>query len=316
MDAAAVEAAFTNALAMQPVLLDYPKYKTSDDFAPWMAGFYARVRGAYGFGIDGDEKVKAEVCRSIAGNFSVGAALDSYNLLTLAEKTDYDLLTARLNEEFVDTHERRLFIENMAYNRRKSGQKLKEFIQEIKNDMDRYSGISDKIMQGATQIPNPEKEKQGVRRFRAGMRDSRGKKDKTLNRQLLFHLMEDDDLTWKNALEFASRWEIASGVEDPSTTSLRQSSSSSPLTSEINGAAAGAIAEEENLNIDNDCLASFANQIQENTRKIERIEFAQAELSAMFEGMRETVDQSFLLISALSEKMEFLFQMEGENESA
>ena len=202
----------------------------------------------------------------------------------------------------------------MAYNRRKSGQKLKEFIQEIKNDMDRYSGISDKIMQGATQIPNPEKEKQGVRRFRAGMRDSRGKKDKTLNRQLLFHLMEDDDLTWKNALEFASRWEIASGVEDPSTTSLRQSSSSSPLTSEINGAAAGAIAEEEN--IDNDCLASFANQIQENTRKIERIEFAQAELSAMFEGMRETVDQSFLLISALSEKMEFLFQMEGENESA
>ena len=107
---------------------------------------------------------------------------------------------------------------------------------------------------------------------------------------------------------------MASGVEDPSTTSLRQSSSSSPLTSEINGAAAGAIAEEEN--IDNDCLASFANQIQENTRKIERIEFAQAELSAMFEGMRETVDQSFLLISALSEKMEFLFQMEGENESA
>ena len=60
--------------------------------------------------------------------------------LTAAEKADYDTLVKRLTEEFTDNHERRLFNENMEYNKRKKGQKLKDFMQDIKKDMNRYSG--------------------------------------------------------------------------------------------------------------------------------------------------------------------------------
>ena len=201
-----------NALTRQPRYISYPDYKTKDDFPLWLSGFWAKIRHGYGYKLTEDDKVKAEIVRSISGKLSVGGALDAYNRLTDDERADYDSLIRRLTDEFTDNQEKRIFNETMDYNKRKKGQRLKEFMQEIKKDMNRYSGLPEKITRGGAQIPNPELERQGVRRFRAGMRNKKGKKDKDLSRHLLFHLMDDADLTWDNAIKIASRWEMATDV--------------------------------------------------------------------------------------------------------
>ena len=143
--------------------------------------------------------------RSISGKLSVGSALDAYNRLEDADKANYDRLITKLTDEFVDPAEKRLFNENFSYNKREKGQTLKYFMQAIKKDMSRYSTIPDKVpAAGGGMIDNIEKERHGVRRFRAGMRDRTGKKNKELKKHLLYHLVDDSKLTWENAIKVAS----------------------------------------------------------------------------------------------------------------
>ena len=301
--------------------ISYPEYKTSDDFSLWLTGFWTRVQNAYGHKVDEIDKIKTDVCRCISSKLSVGGALNAYNRLSNAEKNNYDSLVLRLTEEFTDKHEKRCFIEDMEFNKRKKGQKLKDFMQDIIKDMGRYSGLPDKITVGvgaaAVEAPNEEKERQGVRRFRAGMRNIAGKKDKDLKRHLLFHLMEDKDLNWENAIAIASRWEMSNrdAFNNLSGSDLSESDDSDDDSD--NDEEAGAVAtkkkskkKSKKTKKKNDSerisIATLADQVHENQMKIKGIETAQERLTAKVDEVKESSEKSFQGIQALSEKFDNL----------
>ena len=190
-----VEAGVAGALAGQPRYVPYPDYKTSEDFPLWLSGYTAKLRNAYGFKLDETDKVEAEVLRGISGRLSVGTALEAYLNLTPEEKADYTQMVSKLTAEFCDPVQKRRFEDNMAFNKRKAGQSLKDFKQDIIKDMNRYSSIPAKITVGNAQVDNPEKERQEVKRFKAGLRDPEGKKDRAFSKHMRYHLMEDADLT-------------------------------------------------------------------------------------------------------------------------
>ena len=131
------EEALSKALERQPKDISYPDYKATEDFSLWLSGYVAKIRDAHGFKVTEDDKVRAEVVRSISGKLSVGSALDAYNRLEDPDKTNYERLVAKLTEEFVDPAEKRRFNEDMSYNKRQKSQSLKKFMQEIKKDMNR-----------------------------------------------------------------------------------------------------------------------------------------------------------------------------------
>ena len=297
-----MEAAFIQAVAPS-LIARYKEYETSENFLNWLSGLEARIREAYRLEPDDKETLKEKVCHSIPGMLSVGSALDAYNRLTHAQQTNYDLLVSRLTEEFTDKNEQCHFRDNIGYNKRKKGQKLIEFVQEIKDDMNRYSSLPNNISQNGVEIANPEKERQGVRRFRSGMRNTKGKKDKDLTRHLLFHLMEDSDLTWDKAISIADRWETASEVDNPqsSTSSPPESSSSSP-PSQNDDIVAGAVGESNH-----DELLSLAEQIKSNSAKIREIEISQNVLLAEVEEIKTNMERQSDYFQLIADKLDTLF---------
>ena len=84
-----VTAAMKSALESQPREVLYPDYETTEDFPLWLSGYAAKIRNAYGYGLDDDDMVKAEVVRSICGRMSVGRALETYNGLSITVKENY-----------------------------------------------------------------------------------------------------------------------------------------------------------------------------------------------------------------------------------
>ena len=302
-----LERAFSRA----PKTVRYDDYKTTDDFSLWLSGLWTKIQHAHGHTSADRNRTKAEIVKAISSKLSVGPALDAYNRLTEEEQNDYDRLVARLTDEFVDKHEKRHFMENMEYNKRKKGQKLTEFMEVIKRDMGKYSGLPNKVMTGvglaAVLTPNLEKERQEVRRFRNGMRTYAGKKDQDLKRHLLFHLMEDKDLNWENALSVASRWERANN-------DAKSGSESSGADSSDDGEEAGAMATKKKSSkktkskTDGEkiTIAALADQVHENQMQIKGIKTAQERLTSVVGEVKETSDKSYLGIQALAEKMDNL----------
>ena len=276
-----MEAAMANALTRQPGYINYPYYKTKDDFPLWLSGYWAKIRHGYGYKLTEDVKVKEEVIRSISGKLSVGGALDAYDCLTDAERANYELLVKRLTEEFTD-----ILQQIYELQQKKEGPEI-ERIYARNKDMIRYSGLPEKVEQGGAQVPNPDLERQGVRRFHAGMRNKKGKKDRDLTRHLLFHLMDDTDLTWDNAIKIASRWEMAAGVMDS------EEEEDESVEEEEEAEKSGAVAMKEGTNKDKDkkiCIATLADQVQENQLKIKEMEMAQerteAKLDKVIKGIQ------------------------------
>ena len=305
-DVARMEAAYIQAVAPS-LIARYKEYETSDNFLRWLSGLEVRIREAYRFEIDEKDELKEEVCRSIPGMLSVGSALDAYNRLTHAEQTDYGLLVSRLTEEFTDKDERYRFRDNIGYNKRKKGQKLIEFAQEIKDDMNRYSSLPDKITQNGTEIANPEKVRESVRRFRSGMRNTKGKKDKDLTRHLLFHLMEDSDLTWEKAITIAERWETSSNIDPPS--SSPEPASSSYDDTNLAGAVLGEIESDENLVL-------LAEQIKSNSARIREIEISQNVLIAEVEEIKTNMERQSDYFQLIADKLDTLFLPTDDDKSA
>ncbi len=295
-----MEEALTKALAKQPRTIDYPEYETTDDFSRWLAGYQAKVQDAYGFDPGQVDEIKAQVVRSISSKLSVGSALDSYNRLEPTDKTDYGRLVSCLTEEFVDQHEKCRFNENISYNVRKRGQTLKDFMEEIKKDLGRYSDLPDtRYDSTGTPSPNPEKEKEGVCRFRAGMRNMEGKKDKELRRHLKYHMMASSELTWGNALKVASSWEIACG-SDSSVEKKKETEKEAEDEESLN--AVGKEVEEEVSS-----TASLLDQVHENRRRIEKLESAQEEMAASLEAIGESQNAMNAILLELSSKMDVMF---------
>ena len=299
-----------NAFNRAPKYVNYPDYKPTDDFSPWLSGLWRKIQNANGYLHTDDDLVKAEIVRGIGSRLTVGSALDTYERLTAAERADYDLLVKRLLEEFTDKNEKRTFTETIDFNKRKKNQRLEDFMQDIKKDMKRYSGLPPTIKNAANvDVPNPEMDKQGVRRFRAGMRDAKGKKDADLTRHLRFYLMDDTDLTWDNALKIASRWESAT-AEQRAATPTSNSSSDSDDPEEAAGAVATKEKKKSEKKSERITISTLADKVHENQMKIKGMETAQERLTAVVSEMHTSLksidERSGKGMQTLAEKLDNL----------
>ena len=218
--------AWHNAVRCNPKNVQYHDYKTKADFSLWLAGYREKIN-AFGFTSAQDVEVNAEVLRSISGRLETGTALDAYNCLPDTVKANYTQLVEHLTAEFIDPQKQRRFLEDYSYNKRSKGQSLKDFMQEIKKDQNQYSGMKDEIEVGGVKVLNATKVHDGIRRFKRGIRNRKGKKDKDQTRHLHYNLHTSEDLTWDKALDVASRWEAANDYSEESSASSSSSSSSS-----------------------------------------------------------------------------------------
>ena len=121
--------------------------------------------------------------RSLSGKLQSGTALDAYNRLPVATQTDYTILSEALIDKFIDPQEKSRFLEDFEFNKRKKGQSLKDFMQEIIKDQGRYAKMRDTIGVGVAAVPNQEKVRDGIRRFKRGIRNRKGKIHKDQIRQ-------------------------------------------------------------------------------------------------------------------------------------
>ena len=274
--------------------IEYPDYSPSDDFALWLSGYEARVKSTFGFNPDEINRLRDEVVCSIPGKLAVGSALDAYNRLDDADKTDYDRLVSKLTEEFTDPRAKRRFNASQKYNIRQKNQTLKDFTESIKKDMNRYSFIPARIYSAnGDLIPNPEREQDGVRRFIAGIRDEKGEEDPEFQRHLGYHLQGPSELTWENALEVASRFESADN--DAEQASQIKSGEEEEEDTE------GEDAEEEELGAmatktkskskRRDTLSTIANLAYQNQARITSLEHGQERMAAGIEAMNASLEE-------------------------
>lgn len=193
----------------------YPDYDPKKDFPSWLGGYREKVRNALGIArTPGDETlVDAEILRSIASKLACGPALDTYQRQLETVKADYAQLTKKLTEEFLDPQEKQRFLEDLEYNKRRKSQSIKDYMQDIIKDQNRYSDLAGEA-----------KVKDGIRRFRNGIRNRRGKVDKKLKTQLRYNLHSETDMTWEKAVDIANRWEAAH--DGPSSETSESSSDS------------------------------------------------------------------------------------------
>lgn len=283
----------------------YSDYKPKDDFTLWITGFREKVRAANDFTQRQEDEVDEKVVKLISSKLTSGTALDTYNRLTDDERTNYTTLIQRLTEEFLDPQDKRKFVENFDYNKRKKGQSLKEFRQEIVKDMGKYSGMPDKIIEAGVSVPNPAKEKEGVRRFKKGMRTRRGEKDKDLMIHMKFHICKDKDLTWAKALEAAERWETANDTDSSSDASDSKDSETEEVKavdvrrgakSKRRSKSGRAISAVETATEAKTEVATIADQVKTNTMDIKSVKTEQERASVKMEKITESMRDGFIQV--------------------
>ena len=215
---------FARELRQNPKNVIYRDYEMKDDFSMWLKGYREKIRSGYGYSAAQNDEVNAEVVRSMSGKLKPGTPLDTYERLPGEVQGDYKRLTESLTREFLDPQEKRKFLKDFGYDKRKKGQSIKEFMQAIVNHQNRYSDMPDKIVVGQASVENATKVRDGIRRFMTGMRDKKGRKNKELKVVLNYNLMEEEDLNWKNAVEIAVRWENSNDVGSATDSSSGSSS--------------------------------------------------------------------------------------------
>jgi len=303
MDEDAQARAFGTALRQQSGRVVYADYKVKNDFTVWLKGFREKIRMTFHYTAAQDAEVDAEVVRSISGKLESGPALDAYERLDAATKLDYELLVSKLTEEYLDPQERRKFIENFSYNKRKKNQSIKEFRQEIIKDMNRYSGAPE----GRT------KEKEAVRRFKNGMRDEKGKKSGSLKTHMKFHLHNDDDLTWAKAVDAASRWEASNSKADESESSS-SSSSEEEVKIEAMKEKARRKAKRKGKTIlatvgEDDEVATLADQVKANTMDVKGVKTELERTNTELKNFKGETNTNF---SSLFQEMKSEFARDRE----
>ena len=263
----------------------YADYKDGEDFTLWLSGYRERIRNAFGFNATQDADVNAEVVRSISGKLQVGTPLDAYNTLPAEVKNDYDRLIRKLTEEYIDPQEQERFVENLAYNKRKAGQSLKEFQNEIKKDQNKYLDMKDMIGEGDAATINLAKVHDGIRRFKKGLRDRKGNFNESLNRHVKLNLCKNADFTWENALDSASRWEAANDFSDidSSDASDNENDRGSPVeATKIVGALESSAV-----------FTSLVKRVEANEKNIEDLQIGQERLSATVNSQFNEIKEMF-----------------------
>ena len=291
LDAANVQA-MANAFRRQAQNVRYPDFKPKEDFSLWLSGYKEKVRNAFGYTAAQEGDLQDKVVRSLSGNLQSGMALDAYNRLPAATRADFTLLSEALIEEFIDPQEKNQFLEDFAFNKRQKVQSLKDFMQGIIKDQGRYSRMRDTVGVGAAAVPNQEKIRDGIRRFKKGIRNRKGKVDKDQIRHLRYNLLKDDDLNWTTALDVASRWEAANDYDDEN-----QSSSDSDGEDSLNAVecdknkrtAGKAITDSTSKN---NAVATLAEKVEENANNIQSVKSAQELLTANVTSWRDETNET------------------------
>ena len=282
MDAAAIAALETalqatvkTALKQQRRTVVHREYKTSEDFSEWLRSYRARCSDTHGFKKANEKELQAEILLSISGKLSSGAALNTYDRLTDNKKESYDLLVQRLTEEFSDPQAKRRFNAKLDFNTRKKGQSIKEFVEDIKRDVGRYSTLTSHVTSAVRGVvENPDRENDGVRRFIEGMRDKNGDIDLDFKRHLEYHLQEQTELKWANAIKVASRYETV--YEAP----VAATESNSEATEVDNDdESCGEVKAIESTTGKKTVLASLADKVHENQMRLTKVETAQERMS-------------------------------------
>ena len=278
-----------------PAKITYPDYKATDDFVSWLSGFSTRVASAYGIQPENRDGLKRELLRLIPGKLALGEATDAYERLTPEEKADYGTMVARLKEEFTDPRAEKRFNENMSYNKRKKGQSVKAFMHEIKKDMKRYSDTPATIYRAdGSVVPNPEREKQGVRRFIKGIRDIDGKEDEEFSRNLRYQLPEKSDKTWAKVIKAAIKYEAS--LEDSSSAAEAGSDDDDDDESgeEVESVESKKKKKKETKKKkpkSKSVIAALSDQVHENQMCLTKIETAQERLSTAHDQHGATLQE-------------------------
>ena len=278
-------------LEWHPLHIEYPDYSPPDDFVTWISGYQARVQRAFGFKPDEIDKIRTEVVRSLPGKLAVGPALDAYNRLDDGVKMDYDRLVTELSEEFIDPRAKRKFNASEKYNIRKKNQSLKDFADEIKKDMTRYS-YTPAMVYTATgdSIPNPEREREGVRRFIEGIRDEKGHEDPEFKRHLSYHVQDESEFTWTNALDVASRFETIDDGDDAGQAGKIKSREEDEEDTEEEELGAMAT-KTKSKSKHRDTLSTIANLAYQNQARITNLEHGQERIAAGLEEMNASLEE-------------------------
>ena len=221
-------------------------------------------------------------------------------------------MVSKLTAEFCDPVQKRKFEDNMAFNKRKAGQSLKDFKQDIIKDMNRYSSIPAKIMVGGAQVDNPQKERQEVKRFKAGLRDLEGKKDRAYSKHMRYHLMEDADLTWKLAMYYASRWEGADSDIDDSDDS--DESDDDVKAVEVDSAHVKPTDKTVSFARDGISISTLTDQVFKNQERIANLEAAQEHLEEAFKGIKTSQDAMNNTINNIAAKIDAMFAQGSQTE--
>ena len=303
-DAAAAVAAAAAAAALKaerPNVI-YPEYKTDDDFSLWLSGYLAKIRSTFGFEPNNTNKLEEEVVISISGKLAVGPALDTYNRLSIDDQRDYRRLVARLTEEFTDPRAKKRFNACMHYNIRKKGQSLKEFMQAIVKDMGRFSFTPATVVSAAGGIvPNPERETQGVRRFIEGIRNEKGKIDDDFKRHLEYHLQDETEMNWENAIKVASRYETVFDT----TNNAEEENDDDPDSDEVKAVetkktkAAGSKI----------TISALVDQVEENQERISKIESALDRMAAAQEQLAVAQEATNAMMQEMMTKLDLCLPM-------
>ena len=198
----------------------YPDYKPGKDFTLWLQGYKGKLGLACGLTAAQEDIVDEQVVKTIPGKLTSGTALDAYDDLSADTKSDYALLVKVLTDEFLDPQEQDRFNNDLGYNKRKAGQTIKQFMQEILKDQNTYSDIPEFIGAGDARVKNPQRIKDGIKRFKKGMRNKKGEKDTDLQIHMKYNLHREEDRTWENAYLVACRWEAAHDQPSSSKSSV------------------------------------------------------------------------------------------------
>ena len=256
----------------------YPDYEQKDDFGLWLMGFEQKIRSALGLSQAQEAELKEEVLLSISGKLMPGPTLDAYLGLSDEVKGNYDQLIRKLTEEFLDPQKKQGFLNDMAYNKRKKNQALKDFKQEVDRDMAKYSDMPEYIEVGDDKILNDAQVREGIRRFCAGIRDRKGRKDKEFKRHLKFHLHKAEELTWDNVLDVAGRWETANYLDSgESSLSSDEGDHNEVQALELKSKAKST-------------LASLSEKVEKNSVDIQEIKAGQENLSATIANWKKEID--------------------------
>ena len=298
------------AAAVRPKIT-YPDYKASDNFVSWLSGLSTHVASAYGLQAAEDrDHLRTELLRLIPGKLALGEALDAYDRLTPEEKADYGTMVARLKEEFTDPRAEKRFNENTSYNKRKKGQTLKAFMQEIKRDMKRYSDTPATVYgAGGVVIANPEREKQGVRRFIRGIRDIEGNEDPEFKKDLRYQLPEKSDLTWAKVIKAATKYEAS--LEDSSSAAETDDDDDESEEEVESGDSKIRKGQKMKKKSKSKCVvAALSDQVYENQMRISKVETAQERTTLEINRLMVAQEMQSSLLQEISAKLDLALNFE------